>query len=242
MHSIARHEVRRYQPLHPSEAVYLIDEDVRLRASLAFRLSAPGRTVREFGTAEEFLRSYDSDQLGCVVCELRLRGMSGIALADELSRRGSRIPLVILTGYADTPSAVRAFKSGAFDFVEKPIDDNFFPRVEEALDAHRRSSERCRKYAGVRTRFARLTDRERQVMREVISGKANKLIAYDLGLSEKTIEAHRARVMHKLDVGTFAELVRVDTLAGLSESGAEPDDDFGSIPMLRPTGTDPGWD
>jgi two-component system response regulator FixJ len=225
MHSIARHEALRCEPRQPETTVFLIDEDARLRASLAVRLGGPGRSVRPFATAEEFLRSYDADQLGCVVSELRLRGMSGIALTKELARRGSQIPVVILTGYADTASAVLAFKSGAFDFMEKPIDDDFVPRVEEGVAAHRKSSERCRKYAVVRTRFARLTDRERQVMREVIAGKANKLIAYDLGLCEKTVEAHRARVMHKLDVGSLAELVRVDALAGLTEHAAEFEDD-----------------
>jgi len=213
--------------------VFVIDEDERARAMLVRKLEALGHTVQSFATGVEFLRAYDTTRIGCVVCELRLRDTSGIVLLEELVGRGVSIPVIILTEYGDTQSAVRALKAGAFDFVEKPIDDDFFPRVDEAIRAHRECEERRRQYASVRARFGALTEREREVMRAVISGKANKVIAYDLGLSEKTIEAHRARVMHKLQVGSLAELVRIDALAELTNSKTSDGRPAGRLAVVR---------
>lgn len=221
MHSIALRKSNAWnEPFQATDvtSVFVVDEDKRVRSALARRLEALGHTVESFATGEEFLRAYDPTRLGCVVCELRLHGLSGISVVEELIGRGVSIPVIILTDYGDTQSAVRALKAGAFDFIEKPIDDAFFPRIAEAIGAHRECEERRREYASVRARFGALTERERQVMCAVISGKANKVVAYDLGLSEKTVEAHRARVMHKLQVGSLAELVRMDALAQLTES------------------------
>ncbi|HSD10804.1 MAG TPA: response regulator [Candidatus Binatia bacterium] len=220
--------------------VFVIDEDEGVRRALSWRLGGAGHSVETFATGDDFLRSYDPSRLGCVVSELRLRGLSGIAFVEELAARAVSIPVIILTEYGDTQSAVRALKSGAFDFVEKPIDEGFFPRVAEAIGAHRQCEERRRQYASVRVRFGALTERERQVMRAVISGKANKVIAFDLGLSEKTIEAHRARVMQKLQVGSLAELVRIDALAQLTESARTNGDRApGRLAVVRRNGAAP---
>jgi FixJ family two-component response regulator len=194
--------------------VFVVDNDAATRQSLAWLLESAGQTVEVFETAEAFLAACDPDQPGCLVLDVRLPGMSGTALQEELGHRGIKLPIIIITGFADVPTAVRVLKRGAFDFIEKPLPDELLlERVAQAIamDAQRRRARVER--AGLAARLARLTVREREVFDQVVHGKPNKVVAFEFGISEKTVEAHRARVMHKLGADSLAELVRMDLVA-----------------------------
>ena len=190
--------------------VTIIDDDVAMRTSLAWLIESAGRPVETYATAEEFLVEYAPDQVGCLIVDLRLPGMSGVALLRELVSRGSSIPMILLTGYGETGTAVQALKLGAFDFIEKPFDMSLLDRVHKAIEHHERVFRLNQQRAEERKRLDELTNREREVMELVVEGRANKVIALDLGLSEKTVEVHRSRVMHKLNVQSVADLVRLD--------------------------------
>jgi FixJ family two-component response regulator len=190
--------------------VTIIDDDVAMRTSLAWLIESAGRPVETYTTAEEFLAEYTSDQVGCLIVDLRLPGMSGIALLRELVSRGSSMPTILLTGYGETGTAVQALKLGAFDFIEKPFDMSLLDRVDKAVEYHERMFRLNQQRAAECKRLDELTNREREVMELVVEGRANKVIASNLGLSEKTVEVHRSRVMHKLNVQSVADLVRLD--------------------------------
>ena len=189
--------------------VYVVDDDEAVRDSLTLLLKAVGLTGRAYGSATEFLESYDPEQHGCLVADIRMPGMSGLDLQAELNERGAPIPLVFITGHGDVPMAVDAMKSGALDFIEKPFrDQDLLDRVHQALawDKERRA-ENLQTLA-IRERLATLTPRETEVMERVVQGQANKVIAMDLNVSQRTVEIHRARVMEKMGVRSVAKLVR----------------------------------
>jgi FixJ family two-component response regulator len=190
--------------------VTIIDDDVAMRTSLAWLIESAGRPVETYATSEEFLAEYAPDRVGCLIVDLRLPGMSGIALLRELVSRGSSLPMILLTGYGETGTAVQALKLGAFDFIEKPFDMSLLDRVHKAVEYHERVFRLNQQRAEERKRLDELTNREREVMELVVEGRANKVIASDLGVSEKTVEVHRSRVMHKLNVQSVADLVRLD--------------------------------
>jgi FixJ family two-component response regulator len=199
---------------HQSPTVFIIDNDAPLRASLRFLLESADLACEEFERAESFLAAYDSDRPGCLILDVRLPGMSGVVLQETLRARGCPLPIIVMTGFADVGTAVSMLKRGAFDFFEKPFaDQQLLDRVRQALgfDARRRrvSAER----QALASRIACLTAREQEVFREVVHGKANKVVALEFGISEKTVEVHRARVMQKLGANSLAELVRMDLLA-----------------------------
>ena len=193
--------------------VYVVDDDAAFRASLGWFLESLGKTFELCSSAEQFLEIYDPDRVGCLVLDFRLPGMSGIALLETLRERESCLPAIVLTAHAETTLAVRALKLGAFDFLEKPFDHTFTDRICTAIAAHERALHAQRLITSSQQKLATLTKREREVMSMVVQGEANKVIAYELGLSEKTIEVHRARVMQKLKVASLAELVRFDLTA-----------------------------
>jgi|SRR5579862_9562961 len=198
----------------PKPTVFIVDNDSSMRTSLAWLMESADLATETFETAEEFLERYTPDQPGCLVLDLRLPGMSGVALQEELRKRGIALPIIMISGFADVDTAVRALKRGALDFIEKPFPDAvLLERVHEALllDEHRRRDWAARER--VAARLARLTARERAVFDQVVLGKANKVVAIEFGISEKTVEAHRARVMHKLGASSLAELVRMDLQA-----------------------------
>ena len=189
--------------------VYVVDDDEAVRDSLTLLLKAVGLTGRAFGSAAEFLHSYDPEQHGCLIADIRMPGMSGLDLQNELNRRGAPIPLIFITGHGDVPMAVDAMKSGALDFIEKPFrDQDLLDRVNQALtwDTGRRT--RNLESLAIRERLATLTPRETEVMECVVQGQANKVIAMDLGVRQRTVEIHRARVMEKMAVRSVAKLVR----------------------------------
>jgi len=199
--------------------VFIVDNDQALRDSLQWLLESGGMTCQGFESAEAFLAACTPDRAGCLLLDVRLPGMSGVVLQDELARLAIRLPVIVMTGYADVGTAVRMLKCGAFDFFEKPIADAaLLARVQQAiaLDATRRRTRAQRE--AMTARLARLTAREREVFDQVVHGKANKVVAIEFGISEKTVEVHRARVMHKLGAASLAELVRMDLTAQPTES------------------------
>jgi FixJ family two-component response regulator len=199
----------------PESVVFVVDDDRAMRDSLRWLLDSVGLPVRTYATAAEFLADHDPAQPGCLVLDVRMPGMSGLDLQAELARRGVELPTIIITGHAEVPMAVRAVKAGAIDFIEKPFSDQLLlDRVRQALDLDREAREVRSRREDARQRLAALTAREREVLHLVVAGKANKEIAFELGVSPKTIEVHRAHVMSKMQVDSLAELIRVALLAG----------------------------
>jgi two-component system response regulator FixJ len=190
--------------------VFVVDDDAAMRDSLRWLLQSVGFAVRTCASAEEFLAVYDPAQAGCLVLDIRMPGIGGLGLQAELAARQIELPVIIITGHAEVPTAVRAFKAGAFDFLEKPFGDQLLlDRVRQAVDRDRqRRLARAEREAAVE-RLQRLTPREREVMDRVIVGQPNKVIAIDLGISPKTVEVHRAQVMRRMKVQSVAELVRL---------------------------------
>ena len=189
--------------------VYVVDDDEALCDSLAFLLGSAGYRVETHTGARHFLESCTPRTGACLVLDVRMPGMSGIELQQELARRGFSLPIIFLTGHGDVPMAVEAVKKGAFHFIEKPVDDTRLLRViEEALrrDAAGREREARRRQAAAR--IAELTPREREVLEHVVAGKLNKHIAEELAISVKTVEAHRSRLMLKLGADSTAALIR----------------------------------
>ena len=190
--------------------VFVVDDDQAMRNSLKWLIESVGVQVESFASADEFLVQYQPGRHGCLVLDVRMPGMSGLDLQEQLAQQNINIPVVIITGHGDVPMAVRAMKSGAIDFIEKPFND------EALLDAIRRAlafGEQQRshqiEHRQIQQRLQHLTPREREVMEMVTEGRSNKEIANALGVSAKTIEAHRARVMEKMQAGSLAELVRM---------------------------------
>lgn len=202
-------------PSAPSlPTVFVVDDDAAMRASLRWLIESVGLQVVTCSTAQAFLDTYAPEQPGCLLLDVRMPGMSGLDLQQELSARRITLPVVIITGYADVPIAVRAMKGGAFDFVEKPFSDEvLLQRIRRAIsldaDTRRIDSERT----SVEARLRLLTARERDVLERVIIGKSNKAIAAELKLSAKTVETHRAHVMDKMKAASLAELIRLSLFA-----------------------------
>lgn len=190
--------------------VFVVDDDPAMRESLRWLIESVGLRVETFATGNEFLQQYHPSRGGCLVLDVRMPGMSGLELQEKLRSQGVRLPVIILTGHADVPMAVRALKAGAMDFVEKPFSDQLLlDRIQHAIELDRETRKGQRELDKIEARIARLTPRERQVMDRVVAGKANREIADELGLSPKTIEVHRAHVMEKMEVDSLAELVQV---------------------------------
>jgi len=190
--------------------VYVVDDDEAVRDSLKLLLESVDLPCQTFGSAMEFLESHDAEQHSCLVADIRMPGMSGLDLQAELNRRASTIPILFITGHGDVPMAVDAMKSGALDFIQKPFrDQDLLDRIHQALERDDRSREDNRETAELRGRAARLTARETEVMHRVVKGQANKVIALDLGVSQRTVEIHRARVMQKMGARSLADLVRM---------------------------------
>ncbi|MFO1508906.1 MAG: response regulator [Steroidobacteraceae bacterium] len=190
--------------------VFVVDDDDAVRSSLRLLFKSYGLDAVMHASADEFLASYDISRPGCLVLDVRMPGLSGPELQQRLNALGATIPIVFITGHGDVPMAVEAMQAGAFDFLQKPFrDDDLLARVQRALarDASQRAQLAARR--DTRERVATLTPRERDVLDLVVVGKANKVIAADLGLSQRTVEIHRARVMEKMDAASLAQLVRM---------------------------------
>jgi FixJ family two-component response regulator len=190
--------------------VYVVDDDDALRDALRFLLESAGYSAEAYAEAEQFLAVPRLAPGSCIILDVRMPGMSGIELQRELARRGSTLPIIFLTAHGDVPMAVGAVKQGAFDFIEKPFEDERLLRlVEEALKLDAAARERQARHLTAVARLDTLTPREREVLDCVVSGKLNKRTAEELGISIKTVEAHRAKLMQKLHVDSAAQLVRL---------------------------------
>jgi len=190
--------------------VFVVDDDQAIRSSLQWLIESVGLQVETYPTADDFMRSYYPGRSGCLLLDVRMPGMSGLELQEHLAQKQIRIPVIIITGHGDVPMAVRAMKSGAVDFIEKPFNDELLlESIRKALAVDEKQRESQSQRARVAARLAHLTPREHEVMVMVTEGRSNKEIANTLGVSAKTIEAHRARVMEKMQAGSLAELVRM---------------------------------
>ena len=191
-------------------SVYIVDDDEAVRSSVRFLIRSVGLQAQAFASAQEFLGAYDPRQPGCLLLDVRMPGMSGLDLQQELNRRGATIPVVFITGHGDVPMAVEAMQQGAFDFLQKPFrDQDLLDRVQRALARDTESRSRLAARAEILARLATLTPRETEVMRLVTRGKANKVVGAELGVSQRTVEIHRAHVMEKMRASSLAELVRM---------------------------------
>jgi len=200
----------------PEPTVFVVDDDEAVRNSLRLLLKSLGMPAVAYGSAEAFLAAYDDEQPGCIVLDVRMPGMSGPELQDELNRRGAPIPVIFITGHGDVPMAVEAMQHGAVDFLQKPFSDkDLVDRIQLALTADRRNRETIGAQDEIRARIAALTPRERQVLDLVTQGKSNKVVAADLGASQRTVEIHRSHVMEKMGAASLAQLVRMTIIAGI---------------------------
>lgn len=194
-------------------AVFIVDDDPGVRDSLQYMVESVGHRVEAFENARAMIDRARRPVAGCLVADLRLPGMSGLDMVDQLTEMGVRLPTIVITGHGDVPAAVRAMKAGAIDFIEKPFSDQaLLDRIRAALALDAEDRAVADSLAAVQSRYDHLTPRERQVMASVVEGKLNKQIATDLGLSHKTIEVHRAHVMEKMSAGSLAALVRMAVL------------------------------
>lgn len=192
------------------ETIFVVDDDVLVRRSLEVALSIAGFKIVQFASAQQFLAQIAPGQSGCVLVDIRMPGMDGLALQEELSRRHASMSVIIITGHADVPLTVRAMKAGALDVLEKPFsNEKLIAQVKSALAvAAERTAEASRKKK-LSQKIESLSDRERDVLRLVVEGYSNRKIAGALAISPRTVDIHRARVMEKLDAGNLAELVRM---------------------------------
>jgi two-component system response regulator FixJ len=204
----------------PSEAVvHVVDDDLAVRQSLSFLLATDGLPVRLHESAAAFLANVKDALSGCIITDVRMPEIDGIEFLRRLKARGFVLPVIVMTGHADVPMAVEAMKEGAADFIEKPFDDErLLAAVHSALDRHQRQSQHDAQAVDVHMRLQSLSERERQVLEGLVAGKANKVIAYDLSISPRTVEIYRANVMTKMRAGSLSELVRLALLAAIDSA------------------------
>ena len=200
--------------------VFVVDDDASVRSSLKFLISTVGLHVETFDSAEAALQKLTPDAPGCLVLDVRLRGLSGLDLQSELAARNCQVPIVFITGHGDIPMTVRAMKAGAVEFLTKPFrDQDLLDAVRVALERARARREQEKNITELQQRFDCLTSRERQVISMIIAGKLNKQIADQLGTAENTIKVHRSRAMDKMHAQSVADLVRMfEKLKSLSNA------------------------
>ncbi len=192
-----------------NQTVFIVDDDLAIRHAMGLLLESVGHHCEVYGSADEFLATVDPASPGCLVLDIRMPGMSGLELQEKLAACRSTIPIIFISGHGDVPMAVEAMQKGAIDFIQKPFrDQELLDRISDAMqtDSERRSSRKS--VDDIVDKVGRLTKREQEVFDLVASGKPNKIVAYELGVSQRTVEIHRARVMEKLEAGSLADLVR----------------------------------
>jgi RNA polymerase sigma factor (sigma-70 family) len=216
------------QPLAASEGklpglVHVVDDDASFRTAIERRLKLAGYDVATYPSAEQLLdRLPDNGHLGCILLDVRIPGLSGPELQNRLSELGSTLPIVFLTGYADTATTVRVIKAGAEDFLTKPVSsEQLIDAIERAIARHEAARSQQSRLDSHRSLLATLTPRERQVFELIVRGKINKQIAHQLGTTERTVKAHRHQVMEKMRVHSLAELVSIAERLGVLGSGSE---------------------
>lgn len=198
-------------------AVFVVDDDELVRRAVTRLLKLDGYKVESYSSPQAILEAGTADSAACLVLDLRMPGLNGLELVEELRRRGVTTPVVFVTGHADVPTSVQAMKAGAVEFLEKPFDDDrLLKAVREAVDRDRTERIEREDLADIESRVATMTSREREVMALVVQGLLNKQVAGQLGISEKTVKVHRGRVMEKMQAGSLAELVRLAGRLGMS--------------------------
>jgi FixJ family two-component response regulator len=190
--------------------VFVVDDDHATRRAMELLMRSVGLACETFHSADDFLDRIDNERGGCLVLDIRMPGLGGLELQDKLVGCGNSLPIIFITGHGDVPMAVEAMQKGAVDFIQKPArDQDLLDRITRALDVDsRKRSERAQK-SDIAARVENLTKREREVLELVVTGKANKVIAFELGVSQRTVEIHRARVMAKMQAHSLADLVRM---------------------------------
>jgi len=197
--------------------IFIIDDDDSVRKGLSRLLRSAGFAVETFATAGQFLEREHYEGIGCLVLDVRMPGISGIDLQDELGKADYSMPIVFITGHGNIPMGVQAMKKGAVDFLAKPFDDEeLLQAVREAIDKDTQGRAEHIEVHDIRGRLELLTPREYEILRYVITGMLNKQIAYELGISEKTVKVHRGRIMEKLGIDSVADLVRLAEKAGIT--------------------------
>lgn len=193
-----------------SATVYIVDDDQAIRHAMEMLMRSVGLKHEIYHSGDEFLENYNSEQHGCLVLDIRMPGLGGLELQERLIDRKSALPVIFVTGHGDVPMAVEAMQKGAVDFIQKPFrDQELLDRIQSALETDREERSAREEHASVAQRVDTLTKREREVMDLVAAGKPNKVIAYELGVSQRTVEIHRARVMEKMQARSLADLVRM---------------------------------
>jgi two-component system response regulator FixJ len=196
--------------------VTIIDDDESVRSSLTFLVECAGHNVRAFDSAESFLEAIaeQGSEAGCIVTDVRMPGLSGVELVHRLKAMDCREPVIVITGHADVPMAIQAMKAGIADFIEKPFsDEEILGAISAALEARSANADLEARRQEIAGRLASLSQREREVLDALVEGKPNKVIAFDLGISARTVEVYRANLMHKMQVKSLSELVRLTILA-----------------------------
>jgi two-component system response regulator FixJ len=203
------------QQLKTKPTVYVVDDDDGMRQALTALMTTVGYKAIPFARPTEFLAKYDANQPGCLVLDVRMPEMSGLEVQQQLNRAGSLLPVILITGHGDIPMAVQAMKDGAFDFLQKPFrDQELLDRINAALKQDAENRAIVELHADLKRRAESLSPREREVMGMVVDGRANKVIAIDLGLSERTVEIHRSNVMEKMGARSVAHLVKMHLTLG----------------------------
>jgi two-component system, LuxR family, response regulator FixJ len=206
-----------------AKLVHVIDDDDAIRESLTFLLGTVGLDVCTYDSAATFLSALPMTAMGCIVTDVSMPGISGVDLLRRIRELGLSTPVIVITGHGDVQLAVEAMKLGARDFIEKPFDDDLLlGAIRSALDDEDRQVQRDEERRGLIERFSSLTNREQDVLQGLVAGKPNKIVAFDLGISPRTIEIYRANVMTKMRAGSLSELVRMAIVAGLLESSSMP--------------------
>jgi FixJ family two-component response regulator len=196
--------------MNDKQTVFIVDDDAGVREGLSLLLDTVGQPCELFGSAYEFLDSYEENKGGCLVLDIRMPRMTGLDLQEKLIDMGSALPIIFITGHGDIPMAVDAMRKGAVDFIRKPFrEHDLLDRINEALESDISSREQSLNRQALRDKIESLSKRESEVFERVADGDMNKVIAIDLGISERTVEVHRSQVMQKLGVRTLAQLVRV---------------------------------
>jgi RNA polymerase sigma factor (sigma-70 family) len=194
--------------------VFIVDDDPAIRFAMQALMDSVNIEHEIYASGDEFLAGVDDQRAGCLVLDIRMPGLGGLELQEELIKRGSTLPIIFITGHGDVPMAVDAMQKGAVDFIQKPFrDQDLLDRIREGLKTDQERREEQKKHAEVAERLARLTNREREVFDLVVTGKPNKVIAYELGVSQRTVEIHRARVMEKMQARSLADLVKMHMTA-----------------------------
>ena len=190
--------------------VFIVDDDQEVREAIKLLMRSIGLTALGFDSAQAYLDQFDPARPGCLILDVRMKGMSGLDLQDRLAQRPLYPPVIIITGHGDVPMAVRAVKAGAVDFIEKPFNDQtLLDAVHRAFQQDAENRGQASRLAEIQERLGRLTPREREILEQVVAGKRNKVIAADLGISQSTVEAHRAKVMEKTEARSLSDLMRM---------------------------------